>query len=240
MINGIDPVDKWYLDRYGKFTASENHKLISPAKVNKFWSETADTYIEDRAIQCITDLWERPELEEVKSLLWGKVHEYPAYEAYVNATRNYSMAYLGTENPLFFEYDPLKDESGGTPDIVNWSASKSVDMGAELKCPKNPAYHFRRLNWKDQWDIKEGYILCYTQIQNLMMITGAQEWHFVSFDDRQKIKSKKIKIIPVYPDKKFQDNLDARIRLAIKEKYKLLSERLESEIKCKADLTNIR
>lgn len=239
MISSIDPVDRWHLQRHGKYTASESYKLLTPAKPNSLWSPGAYTYIEEKAIQSVSDLWERPELEEVSSLLYGRVHELPAYEAYVNATRNYSMTYMGTESPLFLEYELLMGESGGTPDVANILKDGSIDVGAEIKSPKNPVYHFRRLKWRTQFDLKEGYPLCYTQCQMLLMITKAQEWHFVSFDDRQRMKSKKVKIIEVKNDTKFQDNLHVKLEMAIKEKYKLISEHYEVEVKNREDLKKI-
>jgi hypothetical protein len=60
------------------------------------------------------------------------------------------------------------------------------------------------------------------------MITGAESADFLSFDDRQARKEKKGKIINILPDKKFQDNLDLRIRLAIKEKYRIYNEHMAS------------
>ncbi len=240
MISSIDPVDRWFLQRHGKFSASEVYKLLTPPKsTSAVWSPGAITYIEEKAIQSISDLWERPELEETGSLLYGKVHEMPAYEAYIRATRNTSMTYMGTENPIFLEYEPLKEESGGTPDAVNILANGSVDHGAEIKNPVNPVYHFRRLKWTNQFDIKEGYPLCYTQIQKLLMVTNAPTWDFVSYDARQRYTPKKIKIIQVKPDQKFQDNLHVRIEMAIKEKYKLISEHYEVDVKCKRDLDRI-
>src|ERR1051326_6565602 len=212
MINALDPIDKWHLERWSKFTSSENFKLlIKPTSSDKFWSVGALTYIEQKAIEAVTRLEERPELDEVDSLLHGKVYEQPAFQEYVRVTKNYSITYMGSENPIFIYDESLPEESGGTPDAANITKDHKIDMGVELKCPKKSSYHFKRLNWKGQWDIKENYALVYTQIQHLMMITGATEWHFASFDDRQLYTSKKIKIIPVYPDQKFQDNLEIRI-----------------------------
>lgn len=228
MINNIEPKDDWYLQRWSKFTASENYKLLPSGGASGMFSPGGHTYIKQKALEMCTTMWERPELEEVKSLMWGKQYEYPAYEAFVNATQNYSMKYLGTENPLFLEYESLKGESGGSPDIINITKSNKVDAGAEIKCPKNPLYHFERLLWKDQWDVKENYILCYSQIQNLMLITGAFVWYFVSFDERQRSKSKQYKIIEIKPDKKFQDNLDIRLQTAVKEKYLCLERHMNA------------
>lgn len=231
----IDKVDQWFLDRWSKFTASEDFKLLVGSKGGGMFGEGAMTYIEQKALEATTRMWERPELEEVKSLLHGKIYEYPAYEAYVKETKNYSMTYMGSENPVFLPYEPLKDEAGGTPDCANITDSGAIDFGAEFKCPKNPLYHFRRLKWKDQWDVKDNYIQCYTQIQKLIMISGAPEWHFVSHDERQLIKRHKNKIIPIFPDKKFQDNLEIRLRQAIKEKYRIISETYGIPVQNKAD-----
>jgi hypothetical protein len=235
----MDKIDKWYVDRWSKFTSSENYKLITPSKPNEIWSTGANTYIEQKAVESVTNFQERYELEEVKSLLWGKAHEYPAYESYIQTTRNYSMQYTGTDNPMFLVYDKMPEESGGTPDAVSITSSNKVDVGCEIKCPKNSIEHFRRLRWTSQWDVKEGYKLVYTQIQHLMMITGAQEWHFISFDDRQLYKSNKTKIIEVKPDQKFMDNLEVKLTMAVKEKYKILSDHLGSQVKCKSDLDKL-
>lgn len=223
MINQIDPIDNWHLQRWSKFTASENYKLLIGGNKNEMFGVGAMSYIKQKSMEMSTRMWERPELEEVKSLLHGKMYEYPAYDSFVTITKNYSMEYMGTDNPIFLEYEMLKGESGGSPDIVNRDNSKKIDAGAEIKCPKNPLIHYERLLWKDQWDIKENYSQCYCQIQNLMLITGAFIWYFISFDERQINKSKQCKIIEVKPDKKFQDNLDIRLQMAVKEKYILFN-----------------
>lgn len=239
MISSIDKVDQWHLARWHRLTSSENYKLLTPAKPNELWSTGAMTYIEQKAVNTITRMEERPEMDEVKSLLWGKAHEYPAYEAYINETKNYSMTYMGTEDPIFLEYEPMADESGGTPDVANITSSNKIDVGAEIKCSKNSVEHFRRLSWTSQWDIKENYKLVYTQMQHLLMITGAFEWHFVSFDDRQLYKKNKTKIIAVKPDQKFMDNLHVKLEMAVKEKYKLLSKILGVEVKSRGDLKKV-
>lgn len=220
-------LDQWHLQRWSKFTASENHKLLSPAGAQMF-SPGGYTYIKEKVLQMTTNIWERPQLDEVEACLHGKVHEYPAYKATVAATGYSNLIYLGEERPLFLEYEPLEGESGGSPDSISLTEDDKVDIVAEIKCPKNSLNHFNRLVWKDQWDIKLKYIQAYTQIQNLLMITGAGLGLFVSYDDRQKRIDKKVKIIDVFPDKKFQDNLDIRIRMAVKEKYRIYEEYMNS------------
>ena len=235
--------EEWLIKRRGKCTASENWKLLPTVKQNKdaLWSTTALTYIESRALEVSTKYYDKPELNEVEALRHGKANEYPAAERYMQETKNYSMTYLGDDNPTFLPCPSLIEESGGSPDIVNivdngiGDGLVKIDYGCEIKNPVNPAYHFRRLRWSSQWDIKENYISCYTQIQDLIRITGAYGWDFISFDERQLAKSKQIKIIEVKPDRKFIDNLELRIHLAVKEKYKILSAHMGVELKCKED-----
>jgi hypothetical protein len=235
----MDKVEQWHLQRRGKFTASEMYKLLIGAKNGGMFGDVATGYIEAKAIEMTSAMWDRPELEETKSILHGRVHEYPAYQMYVQVTKNFSMEYIEPNDPVFLLYDALPNECGGTPDCVSFSKSGTVEFGAEIKCPVNPAYHFRRLKWKDQWDVKENYPLVYAQIQTLLMITKAQEWHFVSFDDRQLYKPSKIKIIPVLPDIKFQNNLEVRLRQAIKEKYRMIGEHHGLKIRNREDFARI-
>ena len=225
IFNQSADLDQWFLSRWSKFTASENYKLLVGNSTNMF-DRGAMSYIKTKALEMCTQMWERPELEENKNLLHGKMYEYPAYKAYIETTRNFSMRYLGTDTPLFLEDEKLVNESGGSPDVISITESNTIDAIAEIKCPKNPMYHFERLKWKDQWDIKENYIQCYTQMQNLLLISGASIAQFISYDERMTNKSKKIIVIDVYPDKKFQDNLHLRIRMAIKEKYKVFEEHM--------------
>jgi len=225
-VKGID-VDQWFIQRWTKFTSSEKHKLLLGGKNGAIFGDGATSYIETKALEMATVMQERPELDEVKSLLWGKVHELPAYEWYIKETKNYSMVYLGSETPLFITDYLMPKESGGSPDGLLLGTDK-VNAGWEGKCPKNSMYHFKRLSWKNQWDLKENYISCYAQIQDLLRITEADVWHFMSFDDRFSNPKKKGKIIEVFPDKKFQDNLVLRTRLAVEEKYKIFERQMNN------------
>jgi len=230
MNNPCVDIDDWHLARWSNFTCSLNDKLVDNGATAPF-SAGGYSYVKQKAVECCTRLEERPEMEEVKSLLWGKVHELPAYEAYVQATRNTGFTYLGTNTPLYLEYEPLKEDSGGSPDVINITSSYTIDFLAEIKCPKNPSIHFDRLKWTTQWDLKQKCRETYTQIQNLMMITGALEADFISYDGRQMSKKHQVKIIQVKQDKKFQDNLHFRLIKAVEEKYKIISDHLDMDIK---------
>lgn len=238
-----DKTDEWLQKRRSRFTSSENFKLLRGAKQgsNETWSTTSSTYIETKVIELTTKMYQRPEIEEVESLRHGKANEFPSFERYVKETKNHSMTYMGDENPIFIPCKRLTEESGGTPDvghIISEGELIKIDYGCELKNPVNPAFHFRRLAWKTQWDVKEGYPSCYCQIQDLIRLTGAFGWDFVSHDERQLAKSKQIVIIEIKPDQKFIDNLEIRINLAVKEKYKQLSRHMGVELKNRTDYIN--
>ena len=228
--------ERWMEERRGKFTSSELFKLREQGQGTLF-GKGAMTYIESKAVQMITRTWQRESAMEAEPLLHGKMYEYVAYKRYIEATGNNEMEYFGEDNPLFLDYEPLKDDCGGSPDGGVIDDKYSVSLGLEIKCPFDPINHFRRLDWKDQYDLKENYILCYTQIQSLLMFSGAPLWHFVSFDERMLWKSKQIKIIDVKPDINFQNNLLIRIKMAIKEKYVLLSRVLDCSVTNKSELS---
>lgn len=220
MIDQMDVKDRWFLERHGKFTASEIGKLLSKGSGAEMFGKGAITYIRQKAIEKMTVLWERPELEGVKSLLHGKAHEQPAYDHYVRITRNSSMRYFGSDCPLFLQYN---DDSGGSPDGIMGEGDR-VYCGLELKCPKNSHIHYDHYQLKDQWDLREYNMDYYAQIQFLLMITKADEFHFISYDDRFIDPKKKIKLIPVLPDKKFQDNLHVRLQMAVKMRNSLVEQ----------------
>lgn len=226
-----DVIDKWLMKRREKFTSSENFKLLKDGVGRT-------SYIESKVIELTTKVYSRPELDEVESLRHGKMYELPAFNDYISVTKNYSMTYMGDANPIFIPWHKMPEESGGTPDAGNILNDGKIDYLLEIKCPVNPAYHFRRLKWKNQFDIKEGYLSVYCQIQDLLRLTGAFGCDFVSYDERQLGKKNQIKIIEVKPDAKFIDNLEIRIELAVKEKYKMLSDHIGVTVKNKTDYIN--
>lgn len=218
MLDKMDPKDRWYLDRHAMFTASQNYRLVESGPGGKGFSKTALTYIEEKAIESMTVLWEAPKIEFVEALLHGRVYEMPAHNWYVKITGNKVMEYHGSEDPIYLPYNKY---SGGSPDAVARSESK-IFWGAEYKCPANPKNHFKNLQLKDQWDLKQTKIQDYTQVQMLIMASGANGWHWMSYDERFKDPALKGKIIEVLPDKKFIDNLHLKIVLAEKERKKIV------------------
>src|SRR6188508_3231741 len=126
----MDKIDEWHMRRWARFTASESYKLLVTGAGQNMFGTGAWTYIEQKALEMTTVMQERPELDEAKAILHGRAHEFPGFVAYVNYTGNNSIEYLGDENPLFYPYRPLAEESGGTPDCANITSSGLIDMGA--------------------------------------------------------------------------------------------------------------
>lgn len=228
-------VNEWHMKRWARFTASEDYKLLVSGAGNAMFGAGAKTYIEQKALEMTTTMWQRPELEETSSLLHGKSIEYEAHAEYEYQTKNHGLVYFGEDDPIFYPYLPLAEEAGGTPDSAFLENDGTITMGVEFKCPYNPINHFRRLKWKDQWDVRENYILAYTQCQKLMMCTKAPTWDFVSFDGRQVVRSKRMKIITIKKDQNFQNNLDVRLRCAVKEKYRIISENYDIDVANRTD-----
>lgn len=220
MIDKLDPIDAWHLQRYGRFTASMIYRLNTPGKSLAGFDSYGASYIEDKVIERLKPLTQRPELEYVESLMHGKQYEEHAYEWYLSESKNYNMTYFGESNPVFLEFNKY---SGGSPDGL-MGEGEIIHCGLEAKCPSNSKNHYKYCGWKDQWDLKEGRKEYYGQCQFLMMTTKAPVWHFVSFDESFYNKNKRGKIIEIKPDQKYQDNLQIRLINAEKEVNRLIEE----------------
>jgi len=220
MLNMMDKKDKWFSDRYRKFTASQNYRLLDAGAGGKGFGKAALTYIEEKAIESMTELCEQPKLEFVDSLLHGNLYEAPAFHHYVEITGNKIMQYHGTDNPIYLPYNKF---SGGSPDAVARSEGQ-IFWGLEVKCPANPKNHFNNLKLVTQWDLKQAKIHDYTQCQMLIMSSGANGWHWMSYDERFINIKMRSKIIEVLPDSNFIANLDIKLKLAEKERKRIIAD----------------
>lgn len=215
--------DAWLLQRRGKFTASEAWKLLKGEK-GELFGKGALTYIEEKAIELCTEIYEQPKLDNLDNFLHGKRYEYPAYEFYVKHTRDTSMRYLGVENPIFLTYGK---DAGGSPDCIKGNGIK-VLSGLEIKCPKSPKVHWQYHQLKDGWDLKDRVFAHYVQCQVLMMATESPVWNWISFDERYKEVRKRGKLIEVKAEKKFQDNMEIIFLQAAAERDKMIDKFLNS------------
>lgn len=202
--------DAWLMERRGKFTASECSKLLLPGPKGAMFSVGGMTYIEAKAIEIVTDVWENPKLEFAKPILWGKRYEQPAFEFYIDRTGLKDMRYFGTEDPLFLE---LNQNAGGSPDGL-MGVGADVKLVLELKCPEQSKTHWGYCKFKGQYDLKDNVMEYYAQVQMLLMITGAPLCHWISFDERFKDHKKKMKLIEIIPEERFQQELSIRLEEA--------------------------
>jgi hypothetical protein len=222
-------ITKWHEQRWGKFTSSENHKLMgSGRKKDDLFGVAAMTYINKKASEIGLNFYEQPELEEVKSLLHGKYYEEQAFERFVLETKINNLALCGSENPIFIPNQKYIEYAGGSPDAVSIDDEGGLPkVIVEIKNPKNPSIHYERLFWKTAQDVEDNNIQAYTQIQDLMWICGSEIGYFVSHDSRRKKKSEQIKIIEIKPNKIFVEDLEHRLSKAIEIielKHKILSD----------------
>lgn len=214
----------WKKERAGMFTASECHKLFSGGRgtPKALFGDGAMTYIEIKVDECLNDEpWENPKVAGVNSLEFGKAHEEIGVRYYMQETGIPKVRHFGVDDPFFMPYPGKELHAGGSPDGL-CPGPEGWARGLEMKVPWNPNIHTANLLMNDQWDLKEKHPLYYAQVQMLLAIFKAPVWDWVSFDSRKKLDHLKMKIIPVYPDRNFQDELDMRLDAAIKIKTEML------------------
>lgn len=212
--------DKWFQDRLGKFTASKIDVIMHGGTKGAIFGQGALTYIKQKAIEKETFYWENPKLEYVKGFLHGKMYEEPAFNAYVEYTKNTSMRYMGTVDPLFFDYDA---NSGGSPDGI-LGEGLVIHGGLELKCPEQSTVHWDYLEFKDQWALKAYNPEYYGQVQFLMMIFKVNTWHWASFDERFKNDKLRLKVLEIKKDNSYCDELDIRISQGAKVREQMIED----------------
>lgn len=219
MINGIDQKDAWLQLKWGRFSASEIHKLLSKGRGNEMFGSGAITYIEQVARQAYT-LFNDDENAETYAMKMGKAKEAEAFTHYSRLIGFTGLEYYGESNPIFKEYCP---ESGCSPDCIAFKPDGTVSFGAEFKNPASKAHWSYLRNIKDQWDLRKECEEYYAQIQFTLMCYDAELWHFVSYNEYYPFKDRML-IIEVKPDKNYQTNLKIRLDMGKKKKAEFLEE----------------
>jgi len=192
---------EWLLERIGKFTASEFHKLTT-APTKKELPVGAITFTGEKTVEMLTEFLD--ERFVTKDMQWGIDHELEAIEEFEKRT-NFKVDKTGINQELI----TLGKNIGGTPDGLI-----GKDSGIEVKCPKS-TMHFKYLNVANQEDLKNICADYYWQIQGVLYITGRKNWYFISYDPRFKNKAQQLHFIEVKPDKEDQKFLADRLTLAI-------------------------
>lgn len=224
MFREAEGKDKWMMERRGKFTGSECYKLLKEGGKNEMFAPVGLTYIEEKAMELCTNVFENGKLDNVKGFLHGRRYEEPAFRHYKRVTGNSSMRYFGTDHPLFLEHDK---DSGCSPDGL-MGEGQLIHLGLEIKCPESPKTHWNYCKFKDQWDLKENVIEHYAQCQMLILVTKAPMVHWVSFDERYKDERKKMKLLEILPESKFLDTLEIRLMQAARERDRMIYKFLNS------------
>lgn len=221
---------EWDQIRIGRFTASEIHRLMEPAKRDMTeqelkarpktgkgssaklaydyskLSEAALTYVNEKVAEVLTG--------QAKSqgyafpIVWGKEHEEEAADLFTKVTG------METEKVGFF---PYTDHAGGSPD-------RFVDNDIlEIKCPYESVNQIKYLMLTDQWDVKRNHFDYWVQCQCNMMFTDRQVCHFVTFDPRMKNDKHKLTHIKILADEEFSELVRNQITKATEEKLKLIA-----------------
>lgn len=149
--------------RFGRFTASEIHKLMGVKGLGK----TGETYILEKVTQLLG-----VELNEVSApaMQWGNEWEGVAAEYYAAVTNDVIL------ESAFIVPNWCAD-CGASPDRIVVGKSKLI----EIKCPYNPVTHTRNLMLKTASDLKELHPEYYWQVQMQLAVTEFKECDFVSF-----------------------------------------------------------
>ncbi len=222
----VDPRQAWLEKKWGRFSASEEGQLtvMGPADkktgVRPFFGDGAVTYIREVARQAYTMFNDEEDQGMSFQMKMGIAKEHISFAYLQKMLGRDVLTYYGNLNPLFELYT---EDSGTSPDSVAWKdeLNKIVSFGAELKNPSGKI-HMHYLETVRTWeDLKKESIKFYTQCQKAMMTFKTDLWLWCSHNEYFPAKDRML-IIEIPADKAFQADLDIRIEMATKEKYKVM------------------
>lgn len=164
--------DTWKKDRAGKWTASEIWKLfVEPRnKADKDagkWSETADAYITEKAVERLTG--ERQQYTN-KAMVHGIMNETDALQYWSEVTKQ-NWTYT---NRQFFAIDNI---SGASPDAVLYDGIDVVAV-CDVKCPQFMTFFTQRKAMIEDEPIERQY---FYQLQMQMMSCNAPKGFLVYY-----------------------------------------------------------
>lgn len=198
---------EWDRIRIGRFTASENWRLmVNPKDKSRKLSVEAENYVMEKVAEVMTGQCKQQGY--AFPLVYGKEQEPFARQHFMEKTG------LEVETVGFF---PYTDHAGGSPDGLVGS-----DGILEVKCPYDSRVMLDYLMLTDWHDLKRDFREHYWQIQNNILFTGRSVGHFVAFDNRMTSEKNKMAHIVVPAVEEDQNAIIERIGFAIEEKLKLL------------------
>jgi hypothetical protein len=201
--------EDWHRARSGKFTPSELYRLMTePRTKTEKLSEGAKTYVKEKIAETLTvDISNDKMFHGNNATEWGNSYEGEAIEVFSDML-NKEIVNVG-----FINYD---DNFGGTPDGI----SHDKLFGIEVKCPYNASIHLDNL-LLDSLAFKKERKEYYWQIQGYSLITGIENWYFVSYDPRQ--IDYKLKIIPIKRNEDDIRLIKEKLQIAANYKQELLT-----------------
>lgn len=199
---------EWMQMKCGKFSGSEiSDLLVEGKKKDEYFGVAGHSYIRKKLAEILTGIV--VEINGVPAMEYGNSLELDgctAFEKHVGL----KVSYMGKVNPKFFQWS---DYSGSSPDGLIEAENAII----EIKCPYNSAEHVRHLFLDSADDLKIERKDYYAQLMMNLLCTGKKKAYFVSYDPRISIASLRLKILIVYRDEPFIENLKERISEA--EKY---------------------
>lgn len=200
----IDLVEEWLKKRWGKFTSSEMHRLMSSSKDGGL-SQGAHTYIIEKAAEVLTEF--SPEHVSTLQMEWGKEYEAEAIQVFSELT---GYAVINTGNDQKFIASSC-NQWGGTPD------GRTADGGVEVKCPmsKNHLLYKEVCDWRTLKYIEPKY---YWQVQGYIELTGSSQWYFISYDPRFIEPSLRLHWCEIQRNQEDIDYMLSKIALAVEER----------------------
>ncbi len=162
----------WLLQRQGKFTASEFHKLCTSQNKPDL-PAGAITYIFEKVAEILADV-EVDSGFTSRAMQWGIDTEVEAIAKF-SEKHGVTVDFIGNQQQFLVLTELC---CGGTPDGLIGTTS-----GVEIKCP-NSATHLKYLGIKSAADLKEIEQHYYWQVLGSMLVSGRSSWYFVSYDPR--------------------------------------------------------
>jgi hypothetical protein len=229
----------WLKARWAHFTGSQADRLMHtgirpmtkeelksrpPGNKNKtlpsLWGKTAITYIEEVATECVSEFNMDGGFEN-RAMRKGKLNEPISFKELENRLRLRKgiLHYHGGDDPQFFEYSSY---FGVSPDIRAVTPKGKTSFGAELKNPDTKQHFLYLLHANTGDKLKLYHPEYYGQCQSCCMKFETDHWLFVSFNEHMKNYADRMLIVEVKADKQYITNLDLRLKMANKEKEKMI------------------
>jgi hypothetical protein len=201
--------EEWFRARSGKFTPSELHRLMTePKSKSEVLSVGAISYIKEKIAETLIEDFTDESQFTNQATAWGNAYEDEAISIFSELCDKEII------KPGFIS---ANDYFGGTPDGI--AADNS--FGIEVKCPYNPAIHLDNL-FLDPVEFAKARKEYYYQIQGYAILTGIEDWYFISYDPRQQSQFQ-LRHLHIPKDKAISEKIEQKLKLANDYKQKLIN-----------------